>query len=112
MVILSGNFRWFIDNEEGEGFFSVEKNDKALKVLISELYKINTTDIFSISHITEVDLNNPYYLMVTDKNHYVDNPKVIKLSNFTIFKNKSWVDKVKQVLVENQFSSLKLLNEN
>mgnify|MGYP006346570005 CR=1 FL=1 len=43
---------------------------------------------FSISHITEVDLNNPYYLMVTDKNHYVDNPKVIKLSNFTIFKNK------------------------
>ena len=110
MVILSGNFRWYIDNEEGEGFFSIEKDNKPLKISISELYKINTSDIFSISHITEVDLNNPYYLMATDKNHYVDNPKVIKLSNFTIFKN--WVDKVKQVLVENQFSSFKLLNEN
>lgn len=112
MVVISGNFRWFIDNEEGEGFFSVEKNDKPIKLLISELYKINTSDIFLISHIKEVDLNNPYYLMATDKNHYVDNPKVIELSNFTIFKNKNWVDKFKQVLVENQFSSFKLLNEN
>ena len=82
MVILSGNFRWYIDNEEGEGFFSIEKDNKPLKISISELYKINPNDIFLITHIKEVDLNNSYYLMCTDEQYYVNNPKIIKSKYF------------------------------
>lgn len=110
MVIISGNFRWFINNEEGEGFFSVEKNDKPLILVISELYDINTSDIFSITNIKEVNLNKAYYLMATDETHYIDNPKIIRVSDPTIFENKKWIDIVKEILVKNNYSSFKLLN--
>ncbi len=110
MVILSGNFRWYIDNEEGEGFFSIEKDNKPLKISISELYKINPNDIFLITCIEKVDLNKSYYLMCTDEQYYVDNPKIIKFEDSTFFENKKWVDKFRKILFKNKISSFKVLN--
>ena len=110
MVILSGNFRWYIDNEEGEGFFSIEKDNKPLKSSISELYKINPNDIFLITCIENVDLNKSYYLMCTDEQYCTNTPKIIKLEDSTFFENKKWVDKFRKILFLNKITSFKVLN--
>lgn len=48
--------------------------------------------------------------MATDETHYIDNPKIITVSDPTIFENKKWIDRVKEILVKNNYSSFKLLN--